>query len=284
MSEAAFTLSAFGDEIDDDLATQLDVLASEGIYHLELRGAWGANVLALDDAELARAAALLRERGFGVSAIGSPIGKSSLDQPPAFELDRLERAIAAADVLGTRLIRVFSFYVPPGEAARHRDEVLERMARLAERAERAGVTLLHENEKEIYGDTAERCEDILSTVSSPALRMAFDPANFVQVGVRPMAEAWPRLADYSTHIHIKDAILDGGQVRPAGAGDGEIPALIAALVERGYRGFLTLEPHLKVAGTSGGFSGESGMRVAIQALRTVLNIAGVPLSYDKRAP
>jgi sugar phosphate isomerase/epimerase len=284
MSEAAFTLSAFGDEIDDDLATQLDVLASEGIYHLELRGAWGANVLDLDDAELARAAALLRERGFGVSAIGSPIGKSRLDQPPTFELDRIERAIAVADALGTRLIRVFSFYVPPGEAARHRDEVLERMASLAERAERAGVTLLHENEKEIYGDIAERCEDILSTVSSPALRMAFDPANFVQVGVRPMAEAWPRLAGYSTHIHIKDAIFDGGHVCPAGAGDGDIPALIAALVERGYRGFLTLEPHLTVAGSSGGFSGESGMRVAIQALRTVLNIAGVSLSYNKPAP
>jgi sugar phosphate isomerase/epimerase len=151
------------------------------------------------------------------------------------------------------------------------------MAALAERAASAGVTLVHENEREIYGDTAERCEDILATVNSPALRMAFDPANFVQVGVRPMAEAWPRLAEYTTHVHIKDAELDGGAVRPAGAGDGDIPALIAALAKRGYRGFLTLEPHLKVAGPMGGFSGEAGMRVAIQALRTVLNIAGVRL-------
>ena len=45
---ASFTLSAFGDEIDNDLETQLDVLASEGIYALELRGAWGRNVLDLD--------------------------------------------------------------------------------------------------------------------------------------------------------------------------------------------------------------------------------------------
>src|SRR5689334_18995604 len=95
MPESLFTLSAFGDEIADDLVTQLEVLASEGISHLELRGAWGQNVLALDDAQLARAAAMLRERGFGVSAIGSPIGKSGLDQPRAFELERLERAIAA---------------------------------------------------------------------------------------------------------------------------------------------------------------------------------------------
>jgi sugar phosphate isomerase/epimerase len=282
MPEPSFTLSAFGDEIADDLATQLDVLASEGIYHLELRGAWGTNVLDLDDTQLARAAALLRERGFGVSAIGSPIGKSAIDQPRAYELERLERATRAAEALGTQLIRVFSFYVPPGQAARHHGEVLERMAALAEHAERAGVTLVHENEKEIYGDTADRCEDILATVNSPALRMAFDPANFVQVGVRPMAVAWPRLAEYTTHIHIKDAVFADGTVCPAGAGDGEIPALIAALVERGYRGFLTLEPHLKVAGPAGGFSGESGMRIAIQALRTVLNLSGVRLQYNDR--
>ena len=282
MPESSFTLSAFGDEIADNLATQLDVLASEGIYHLELRGAWGQNVLALDDTQLARAAAMLRERGFGVSAIGSPIGKSGLDRPREFELGRLERALAAADVLGTRLIRVFSFYIPEGQAARHRDEVLERMGALAARAAQAGITLVHENEQEIYGDTAERCQDILAAVSSPALRMAFDPANFVQVGVRPMDEAWPRLAEYTIHVHIKDAVFEDGTVRPAGAGAGEIPELIAALLARGYQGFLTLEPHLKVAGAAGGFSGESGMRVAIRALRTVLNLAGVRVEYNER--
>jgi sugar phosphate isomerase/epimerase len=132
------------------------------------------------------------------------------------------------------------------------------------------VTLVHENEKEIYGDTAERCRDLVATIDSPALRMAFDPANFVQVGVRPMAEAWPLLAGYTTHIHVKDALLASGEVRPAGEGDGAIPELLDALVERNYHGFLTLEPHLKVAGPLGGFSGEAGMRLAIGALRGLL--------------
>src|SRR5262245_26399401 len=169
------TLSAFGDEIADDLATQLDVLAEEGVRHLELRGAWGKNVLDLGAEGLRRARALLDERGFGVSAVGSPVGKSQIDQPHTFELERLERAIAAAEALGTDKIRVFSFYYAgPAEAAR--DEILARMAALAERAAQAGVTLVHENEKEIYGDTAERCRDLLESVGSPALRMAFDPA------------------------------------------------------------------------------------------------------------
>jgi sugar phosphate isomerase/epimerase len=267
---ARFTLSAFGDEIADDLATQLDVLVSEGVRHLELRGAWGKNVLDLDPGELRRARALLDERGCGVSAVGSPIGKSRLDQPRTFELERLERAVAACEALGTRNIRIFSFFVPEGRATEHREEVLERLGALAERAGQAGVNLLHENEKEIYGDTGERCRDLLETIGSPALRMAFDPANFVQCGVRPMEQAWPILAEYVTHVHIKDAVFADGGVRPAGQGDGAVPQLLGTLVERGYQGFLTLEPHLKVAGPSGGFSGEAGMRLAIGALRGLL--------------
>jgi sugar phosphate isomerase/epimerase len=269
MTGPQFILSAFGDEIADDLATQLDLLAEEGVRHLELRSAWGKNVLDLSEDELLSARALLDQRGFGVSAVGSPIGKSQIDQPHVFEIERLERAIGAAQVLGTDRIRVFSYYCGENPAD-HRDGVLARMRDLAERAAAAHMLLIHENEKDIYGDTADRCHDLFRSVDMPALRAAFDPANFVQCGVRPMDEAWPLLADFVGHIHIKDAVFADGGVRPAGQGDGAIPALLATLAERGYQGFLTLEPHLKVAGRSGGFSGEEGMRVAIRALRGLL--------------
>jgi sugar phosphate isomerase/epimerase len=264
-----FILSAFGDEIDADLETQLQLLAGEGVHALELRGAWGKNVLDLDQTELQRAHALLKQYGFRVSAIASPIGKSQLAQPRSYEQERMQRAIAAADVFGTRFIRVFSYYYE-GSPSLVRGEVLRRMAQLAYLAERAGYVLVHENEKEIYGDTPERCYDLLSSVNSPALRMAFDPANFVQCGVHPMHEAWPLLAEYVDHVHIKDAHMADGTVCPAGQGDGEIPALLAILRESGYNGFLTLEPHLKIAGPAGGFSGAEGMRIAISALRGLL--------------
>ena len=85
-----------------------------------------------------------------------------------------------------------------------------------------------------------------------------------------MADAWPLLADYTTHVHIKDAVFADGSVRPAGEGDGAVGELLAALVARGYQGFLTLEPHLQIAGPAGGFSGAEGMRVAVRALRELL--------------
>lgn len=270
MPTPLFTLSAFGDEAADDLETQLDILASEGVSWLEFRGAWGTNVLELERTSLQRARQLLDARGFRVSAIGSPIGKSGLDWAPSFELERLERAILAAEILDTSLIRVFSFFISAGQAPVWRDEVISRLAGLAVRAAQAGKTLVLENEGGLYADIPERCSDVLQSINSPALRMAFDPGNFVVVGIRPMAEAWPPLADWTAHVHAKDAGFADHQARPAGEGDGDLLEFLRALAARGYRGYLTLEPHFKSPDATGQPSGEAGMRVAIRALRKLL--------------
>ena len=52
-TSATFTLSAFGDEIADDVDAQLAVLGELDIGWLELRKAWGNNVLQLDDGQVA---------------------------------------------------------------------------------------------------------------------------------------------------------------------------------------------------------------------------------------
>ncbi len=266
-----FTLSAFGDEIAADLAEQLDVMQREGIPALEFRGAWEKNILDLSDDEVRKAKGLLDERGMHVSAIGSPIGKVKITDDFGAHLVRFRRALAVADMLDTPRIRIFSFFIPAGEdAAQYRTAVMDRLLMLANLAEEAGVTLWHENEKEIYGDIAIRCADIHNTIHSPHLRAAFDPANFIQCGVRPMDEAWPLLADVSTHIHIKDALMADGDVVPAGEGDGQVKELLQTLVKRGYRGYLTLEPHLKAAGPFGGFSGPALFHTAVEALKGLL--------------
>jgi sugar phosphate isomerase/epimerase len=267
---ATFLLSAFGDEIDADMAKQLDVLASLGITAVELRSAWGVNVLDLSSDQLRHIRTLLHDYGFQVSALGSPIGKSALSEPPAFERDRLESALSAAAVLGTRLIRIFSYYMAPADLDDARSEVIDRLGLLVERAAEAGVTLLQENERGVYGETPTGCHELLAAINSPVLRMAFDPANFVAVGVSPMAEAWPLLKDFVVHVHVKDAVFEDGSVRLPGQGDGDILGLLAALDAEEYSGYLTLEPHLSFAGPSSGFSGEAGMRLAIHALADLL--------------
>ena len=275
MSEANFTISAFGDEIDDDLATQLTVLRELQIGYLELRGAWGKNVLRFTDEEAKAVRTLCDSQGIGVSAIGSPIGKSALADPIEQEIANLERIIAIGRIVGTQRIRVFSFYPPDSSSNGHYDqhvaEVIDRLQQLAKVAGNAGCELLLENEKGIVGDTLARCHALLTGVNHGALTFAWDPANFIQVGEeRVTARGWPRLGNRIGYVHIKDALLTSGEVRPAGEGDGQIDLLLAQLRDRGYQGFLALEPHLAVAGHSSGFSGPAGMARAVDALRQLM--------------
>lgn len=266
-----FILSGFGDEIASDLDEQLDALQSLGIQYLELRGAWGKSVLDLSDAELRQVKSALDGRGMAVSAIGSPIGKVALDAPFAPHLDDLRRILDMAEYLSSPYVRLFSFWVAEGEHEAKRAEVMERVAAFCRTAEDARVMLLHENEKEIYGDTPERCADILRTVAAPNLQAVFDPANYVQVGVeKPFDRGWPLLIDYVVYAHIKDALLSDGEVVPAGEGDGQVPELLRAMKQRGGDYYLSLEPHLVLAGQYAGFSGQQLFRRATDALKRLL--------------
>ena len=275
MSEARFALSAFGDEIAVDLDEQLQLLNELKVGYLELRSAWGKNVLYMDDDDVTRAQEVLAARNVKVGCIGSPIGKSSILDPIEKEAANLERIFHIAQAVGTRRVRIFSFYPPDTHTnARYNSYVKEatsRLARLTEMAEAGDFLLLLENEKGIVGDTLERCHAILSDIRSPHLRFLWDPANFVQVGVaRPTETGWPLLGPFVGYVHIKDARLDDGSVCAAGEGDGQVGELLIQLRDSGYHGVLALEPHLALAGHSSGFSGAGGMRHAVATLRRLM--------------
>ena len=279
MTSATFTLSAFGDEIAEDLHEQLRLLRELHVGHLDLRGAWGKNVLHLDDDEVARVRTICDKHGIAVSCIGSPVGKSPIIDPIDRESSNLTRIFQIAEAVGTRRVRVFSFYPPDIRTnARYGEYVTEatsRLARLADLAEREGFVLLLENEKAIVGDTIERCHAILSTIGSPNLRFLWDPANFVQVGeARPTERGWQALGPHVAYVHVKDARLADGCVCAAGEGDGQVAELLTALQESGYQGILSLEPHLALAGPSSGFSGPSGMAYAVAKLRYLMGELG----------
>jgi sugar phosphate isomerase/epimerase len=269
-------LSGFADEISPDPQAQLATLAAESISHLELRSAWSVNVADFTGEQRAAFRAAVDDAGVRVSAIGSPIGKIPVDAPLASELERMRRVADVAAELGTTIVRVFSFFIPAGQPPqRYRDQVIDRMGALARIAEERGLILAHENEKEIYGDVPERCADLITTVGSPALRATFDPANFVQCGVRPFSDAYPLLRPYLVYLQVKDALAASGEVVPAGQGDGELRETLAALRKEGFAGFMSLEPHLAQAGRFGGFSGPEGFHRAAEALKFLLNEASI---------
>ena len=243
---AKFILSAFADEASPMLDEQIKALQEEGISLIELRGVDGKNVSALTIEEAQAVKAKLDAAGIRLSALGSPYGKASLGVPFDEHLALFKHGLELCKVLDTKRIRMFSFHPAQGVSPEEsREEVLRRLEMMLTLAEAAGVQLVHENEKGIYGDITERNADLLNVFGN-RLGFAFDPANFIQCGVNTL-EAYEQLHDRITYMHIKDALLADGAVVSAGNGDGHVAEILRRLnAERDDEVILTVEPHLTV--------------------------------------
>lgn len=273
-----YTLSAFADEISPDPVEQIDVLSKCDVHHVELRSIHKTNVLALTDLQVKEFESLLKKHGFGISAIGSPIGKVKIDSPFDEHLAHFRRALELCKVFGTSRIRLFSYY-PPGDAAdwngvepRWHKEVFDRMAAKARLAEAADVRLVHENEHRIFGDSPDRVAQLFEQVKTPALRAVYDAANYVFCGYDPW-EGWKKTKELTVHFHAKDWKRGAAHGSPMGEGDGRWPEVIADAHD--FVGFATLEPHLLGGGPTGGVTGAELFPKAVEAFRRILDRAGV---------
>ncbi len=243
---AEFILSAFADEGGKTIDEQIAALKKNNLTHIEPRGIDGVNFSNYTADEAKELRKKLDDNGIGVSALGSPFGKIEItdDFEPHFE--KFKKNVELACILGTENIRMFSFFMPDGvtDYSPYRDEVMERLEKFCTYSLKSGIWCCHENEKGIYGDTDDRCLDILTSLEGK-IKGVFDPANFIQCGV-DILRAYDKLAPYTEYMHIKDARFSDGFVVPPGTGDGCIKELLARFKQKDGKRFLTLEPHLKV--------------------------------------
>ena len=276
-----FTLSAFADEISPDPREQVAVLKAANVRYIEFRSIYLTNVLALSNEQIEKFKTLIDGEGIMLSAIGSPIGKVAIDSPFEPHLDKFKRAMELCHRLCTPNIRVFSYYPPAdkpfdGNWSPYREEVIRRMRVKAEMAAKEKIKLFHENEHKIYGDSPERVADLMKSVNHPALRSAYDAANWVFCGYDPV-QGWELTKKYVEHFHIKDW-KGSGEIehtgRIPGTGDGNIPYSIKDAVEHGYDGFAVMEPHLRGGGPTGGVTGPDLFPLAVQAFRNILLACG----------
>ena len=142
-----FKLAAFADEADGKISGQIKAMKENGIGYLEIRGVDGQNIsnISVDKAKEVRKE--LDDAGLAVWSLGSPYGKIGINEDFAPHLELFKKGLELADVLGTRHIRMFSFYVPQGEAERYTDEVMKRLDQFVTVAKDSGIILCHENER-----------------------------------------------------------------------------------------------------------------------------------------
>ncbi len=232
------TMAAFADEASRSPEGQIAALRRNGIGLLEIRFVGDKNIAELTAEEAKGLRRRLEEEGIGVWSLGSPTGKISLRDDFSAHYDAFLHQLDLAEILGTRRCRLFSFYETDDSSACF-DLICTRMERFLEAAEGRGILLCHENEKGIYGDTAERCRKLCEAL--PKLRAVFDPANFLQCG-EAVLPAWEQLSSFVEYLHIKDCDKAGNVLLP-GTGAGDLQELLARYANQGGK-VVTLEPHL----------------------------------------
>jgi len=236
-------ITAFADEYAPELEEQITGLKRCGINHIEIRNIGGKGIHSYTLDEVKEIKKKLDKAEIDVSAIGSPIGKIGVLDDFREHFDAFRHVVNIADILDCKYIRMFSFYIPKGgDPQNYRAEVLNRLSRLISYAKTHKKILLHENEKGIYGDIGSRCLDLFQELGCETFCCTFDFANFIECGQNTM-EAYEMLHPYITYLHIKDADKDKNIV-PAGYGEGQICDILSLLYQKGYKGFLSIEPHL----------------------------------------
>ena len=234
-------LTGFADEIAGDLTTQMAVIRKLSMNHIEMRGVDGGNLIFHTPEKVTEIKSRLDENGIRLSALGSPLGKIGITDAFEPHFEAFKKAVDIAHRMDTKNIRMFSFYLPGGadpEAYR-----FDRIGQFVEYADRNDAVLLHENEKGIYGERAAECKKLLDAFGGKSFKAVFDFANFVQAKQDTM-EAYELLKGHIAYVHVKDAVWESGAVVPAGMGDGQVAEILKKMLSDGYRGFLSLEPHL----------------------------------------
>ena len=255
-------IAAITDEFSPTLSEAIPVMQEIGMTGAELRVVNGKNIMDLTEAELKDARAMLKAAGLPVISIASPLLKCTLPGGPEidsrFQHDvfaskhtyddqpRLaEHAFKLASFFDARIIRVFSFWrtVDPNACI---PAIIESLTKLSEAAAKQNLIVGLENEHACNIGTAEESAGILKAIPSDNLKLVWDPANALVGGEEPMPSGYGKLPkDRIVHVHAKDCHMDGHTPiwGPLGTRSVRWKEQIAALLDDGYEGYISLETH-----------------------------------------
>jgi L-ribulose-5-phosphate 3-epimerase len=255
-------IAAITDEYSPDIEKALPVMQATGMTGAELRVIWGKNIMDLSDDELKRVRELCDQHGMEVISIASPILKCVLPGGPEidtrFQQDvfnskhtfedqpRLtDRAFKIAKIMDARIVRVFSYWRTVNSEQCF-DGIVSALSELAKRAEKEDLIIGLENEHACNVGSAEESAKVLHAVPHPHLQLVWDPANALVGGESPYPSGYNILPkDRIVHVHAKDCHMEGHNAiwGPLGTRRVDWKGQVQALLDDGYKGWLSLETH-----------------------------------------
>ena len=254
-------LTGFADEAATDIDGQIRATKELGWENIESRAIGGKNIHDITDEQFDAVCAKLEAADVKINCFGSAIANwgKKIDEPFDSSLGEARRAIPRMQRLGTRLVRIMSFAVlkdrPPDDQMEE-----ERFARLRELQKMfadAGLQVVHENCMNYGGMGWRFTLKLIENV--PGLKLVFDTGNPVFSDDRSKPEPYPKqsawefyehVREHVAYVHVKDGVWnDQKQANDytfPGEGDADVPRIIKDLLDSGYDGGISMEPHLAV--------------------------------------
>jgi sugar phosphate isomerase/epimerase len=273
--------SVITDEVSQDLDRAIRLARAFGLEGLDIRTVWEKGVHQLDDDELDRLKRAADGAGLRIPSVAPPFLKCNLDEWPEHRRI-LERSLRAAERLGARIVRGFTFW----KGAAPWERIVDAYREVAPTIERSGMVVGIENEPACMLGTTERITRLLREIGSPNVKALWDPANGTHDGERAFPDAFERVIAETVHVHLKDGRHVDRRWQHAIVGEGEVGLIDVsrALAQRGYSGWVALETHYRPQPTGadltrpGGSSlselGEEGTRACLIGWERVLAAAG----------
>ena len=160
--------------------------------------------------------------------------------------ERLAKTKAFAEFtesLGVKLLAAHIGFVPHDASDRQYGVMVDRLKEVCDILGQRGLTLVMETGQE----KATSLREFIEAVDRDNVAVNFDPANMILYGVGEPVEAIDVLAERIVHCHMKDAtwsdkpMAEWGAEVVLGAGQADIPAVVAKLASHGYKGPLIIE-------------------------------------------
>lgn len=246
-------LAILTDEVSQEIDAVVRFARDFNLDGIELRSLAGKAFKDLTIPEIRTIAATCRDNGLAISGCATPVFKCDIDDPAAIaeHVELFRRSVDAAKEADCTVVRVFTF-LRRGHPTTASD--LERAAshfhKLLDVAKGSDILIGVENEAScLVGTGAETREFLRHLPDSPQLGVVWDPCNVVYLdGTNdPVHDDYPLIADRVRHVHLKDASRTDGKAAQRcvelGTGGIDFPAQLAALKEKGFRDWITLETH-----------------------------------------
>ena len=208
------------------------------------------------------------EQGLEISALCGDMGKGFLDPATYKEVIRRSKTfIDLAVDLETEIVTTHIGHLPEDQNTREWEIGLETATELGKYAADRGRILASETGPEAPTTLLR----FLQKVNSPAIKVNYDPANFIMLGPFDHIGGVEVLKDWIVHTHAKDGIClmkgEGGKMNkflevPLGEGGVAFQYYLKALDDIGYTGYLTIE-------REAGDDPETDVRNAVKFLRSL---------------